>query len=177
MLALAASLMSKPMLVTFPLVLFLLDYWPLGRAGSREQGAGGWEQGAGSRERGALKEGQSASVGLLVLEKLPLLMMSAASCIVTLFAQSRGHAVVPLSQHSIDARMATVVQAYCGYLWKTAVPLNLAPIYPLSKTIHYPAATACAIALVVTTVLLLWAGRSESIWPSVGSGTWACSCR
>ena len=162
-LAFAASLMSKAMLVTLPLVLLLLDYWPLGRAGSREQGAGSREQGVSRRNPlGAAPPPALSSLlpapRSLLLEKLPLMLMSATVCIVTLFAQLRGHAVVPLGQHSLPARFATVVHAYCGYLVKTAVPVRLAPIYPLQKTIHYPAVTACAIALMIVTALV-WAGR------------------
>ncbi len=153
MLWFAASLMSKPMLVTLPLVLLLLDYWPLGRLGawSGEQGAGSGEQGAGSREQ----------ISRLVVEKLPLMLMSAASCVVTMIAQSRGYALAPLAHHSLGARLATIVQAYCGYLWKMAVPLNLAPIYPLPKAINYPAAIACGIALLVMSFLLIRAGRTR----------------
>ncbi len=79
----------------------------------------------------------------------------------TVIAQSRGHAVASLARHSLDRRVATVVQAYCGYLWKMAVPVNLAPIYPLSKTVNYPVMIACAAALLIVTFLLLWAGRAR----------------
>ena len=78
-----------------------------------------------------------------------------------MIAQSRGHAVLPLAHHSFNARAATVVQAYCGYLGKMAVPVNLAPIYPLPKTTNYTAAIACAIGLVVITTLLVLAGRTR----------------
>ncbi len=147
MLWFAASLMSKPMLVTLPFVLLFLDYWPLGRVGGR------------SVERGA--ESLAASLRPRVVEKLPLLLMSAASCVVTMIAQSRGYAVTPLAQRSLGARLATVAQAYCGYLEKMAVPVNLAPIYPLPKTVNYPAAMACGTALLVVTVLLIRAGRGR----------------
>ena len=66
-----------------------------------------------------------------------------------MIAQSGRYAVVSLARHSVAARLATIVQAYCGYLWKMAVPINLAPIYPLPKTISYPATIACGIALLV----------------------------
>ena len=59
------------------------------------------------------------------------------------------------------SRAATVVQAYCGYLGKMAVPVNLAPIYPLPKTTNYTAAMACAVGLVVITTLLVLAGRTR----------------
>ncbi len=87
--------------------------------------------------------------------------MSAASCVVTVIAQSRGYAVVPLARHPVAARLATIVQAYCGYLAKMAVPVGLAPIYPLPKSVNYFGAIACGIALLVVTVLLTLAGRTR----------------
>ena len=134
----AASLMSKSMLVTLPFLLLLLDWWPLGRF----------------KRSPALPR---VSLAVLLLEKLPLALMSAASCGMTLYAQSQGHAVVPLGRLSIADRLATIVLAYCGYLMKLFVPTGLAPIYPLPKMPSYTAAIACAILLVAITILLLWA--------------------
>ena len=186
----AASLMSKPMLVTLPFLLLLLDYWPL----EKERGAGSGT----TRSRhtpcavrpaapaAVLLQKPEASGGrhrdcacyLCVIEKLPLLLMSAASCIVTVIAQSRGYAVAPLAHHPLGARLATVVQAYCGYLWKMAVPMNLAPIYPLPKTVNYLSRdrlrdrTRRRYAAV-----FFWPAGPAGIWSSAGSGTWGCSCR
>ncbi len=145
MLAYAASLMSKPMLVTLPILLLLLDYWPLERMG-REQGLRKTEK--------AVRVVPSAR---LILEKLPLLALTIISCCVTMFAQSQ--AMVPLRRHSIEARAATIAEAYCGYLEKTFVPRNLAPIYPLSNASNYPVAIACGLALATVTVALIIAGR------------------
>ena len=193
MLWFAASLMSKPMLVTLPFLLLLLDYWPLGRwqggggapgvpacgSGVGEPGAGGGEEGQSSRRApravgpavpaarffseagGFWRTAKGLCLLPCVVEKVPLVLMSAASCFVTVIAQSRGYAVVPLARHSLAARLATVVQAYCGYLWKMAVPVNLAPIYPLPKSVNYATAIACGIALVVLTILLIWTGRAR----------------
>ena len=71
----ALGLMAKPMLVTLPLVLLLLDYWPLGRFAAAETGPPGLRGPAVRR------------LGWLLLEKLPLLALAAASCVVTLLAQ------------------------------------------------------------------------------------------
>ena len=130
MLWFAASLMSKPMWVTLPFLLLLLDYWPLGRI----QGAGSRGQGAGSREQGAKRTSIAVAAGRLAIEKLPLLLLSGASCVVTMIAQYYGQRRGVAGRHTPGARLATVVEAYCGYLWKMAVPLNLAPIYPISKS-------------------------------------------
>jgi protein O-mannosyl-transferase len=152
----AASLMSKPMWVTFPFLLLLLDFWPLGRVRRRLHIAptNRTEDPAGT-----------CDLRTLVLEKLPLVLLSAASCVVTMLAQSGGKAVVSLQRLSIADRLAVVAEGYCSYLWKMAVPLNLAPIYPLPKSINYYAASACGALLTLATVLVIWAGRKRKYLP------------
>ena len=95
------GLMSKPMLVTGPFVLLLLDYWPLRRI----QGTG---------VRGGLR---------LVWEKAPFLALSAASCVVTFWAQ-RQTAVVPVGLYPVGARLANAVVSYGRYLADTVWPAN-----------------------------------------------------
>ncbi len=153
----AASLMSKSMLVTLPCLLLLLDWWPLGRvsvAGSETVSLSPRLPFSPSR----------ASLPVLLLEKLPLALMAAASCVMTVVAQSSGHAVVSLAQHPMHARLANAALAYCGYLQEMVFPAGLAPIYPMPKTLNYTAAIACAIMLAAVTFLALWAGA-----PACGS--------
>jgi tetratricopeptide (TPR) repeat protein len=103
----ALGLMSKPILVTTPFLLLLLDYWPLGRLRS------------------------SGELPLLLKEKIPFLALSAASSLATLLAQ-RGAmqttAYLPLSLRLGNALIATMV-----YLGKMLYPARLAVLYPLSK--------------------------------------------
>jgi protein O-mannosyl-transferase len=99
------GLMSKPMLVTLPLVLLLLDYWPLGRL------TGGWWH---SR---------------VLLEKMPLAGLSVASCAVTILAQQHGKATTVLAL-GLPWRSANAVVAYVEYLRLTCVPRGLAVFYP-----------------------------------------------
>jgi len=106
-LAFALGLASKPMLVTLPFVLLLLDYWPLRR----------WPE-PGSR---------TAPLGRLVVEKLPLLVLTVASCVVTIRAQS--HAIVPLQTFPFHLRVPNVVRAYGDYLVKMAWPVDLVLFY------------------------------------------------
>ncbi len=96
----ALGLMCKPMLVTLPLVLLLLDYWPL----QREE-----------------------SAGRLVLEKLPLLALSAASCVVTLLAQSK--AIQSTESFSLLARSGNALAACMVYLGQMVCPAGLAVFY------------------------------------------------
>jgi protein O-mannosyl-transferase len=100
------ALMSKPMAVTLPCVLLLLDFWPLGR----------WQLGR--------------PWGKLVAEKLPLVALVIASAIVTVLAQSRAGAVRAGTKYSFVNRLANVPVAYAGYVSNTAVPTKLAVFYP-----------------------------------------------
>jgi protein O-mannosyl-transferase len=99
----ALGLMAKPMLVTLPFVLLLLDYWPLGRM------AMGWR---------------------LVVEKLPLLALSAASCVATSLAQS--DAMVQFGAVPLSARLGNALVSYAAYLGQLFRPVGLAAFYPHS---------------------------------------------
>jgi protein O-mannosyl-transferase len=102
--ALALGLTAKPMLVTAPFVLLLLDAWPLGRTKTET-----WRR--------------------LALEKAPLLALSIASCLVTLWAQ-RAHAVRSLQEFPFGVRIENAIVAYAAYLVKTVWPADLAVLYP-----------------------------------------------
>jgi tetratricopeptide (TPR) repeat protein len=117
--AFALSLLAKPMLVTLPFVLLLLDYWPLRRFPAEA------DQPPGPDETPP----RPVPLPRLLLEKVPLLVLSVASCAVTLWAQS-GHAVVSLERVPLGARLANAVLAYAGYLRKTVWPVDLAVFYP-----------------------------------------------
>jgi tetratricopeptide (TPR) repeat protein len=108
--SLALGLMAKPAVVTLPFALLLLDVWPLGRL---RLTADGWRD-----------------VPRLVLEKLPLLALSAASSVVTVVAQSRGGAVASATAIPFADRAANAVLAYVAYLGKTVWPADLALLYP-----------------------------------------------
>lgn len=112
-LAFALGLMAKPMLVTLPFVLLLLDYWPLGRWSRALHLAGGAGYHAAAR---------------LILEKVPLLLLSAASSVMTMFAQKR--IVKSADQFTVPARLSNAVLAYFVYIRKMVWPANLTIFYP-----------------------------------------------
>jgi tetratricopeptide (TPR) repeat protein len=116
----ALGLMSKPMLVTLPFVLLLLDYWPLRRF-----------------ELPTLTSQPSIPPRLL-WEKSPFLLLTIASCIVTFFAQYKGEAVAPMDMIPIRSRIANALIAYASYLLKMIWPQNLAVFYP--HPVDWPAA-------------------------------------
>ena len=109
----ALGLMSKPMLVTLPFVLLLLDYWPLKRFSNDESVHG-------------LK---NFSVPVqLVLEKIPLLMLSLAACIVTVLVQ--GHKIQAFNPLPFSMRAGNALVSCITYLWQMFYPANLAVLYP-----------------------------------------------
>ncbi len=118
----ALGLMAKPMLVTLPFVLLLLDYWPLQRM-----------------ELGHSQDTnpQSKSFLLLVVEKVPLILISAASSVVTVIAQRSGGAMASASAVPLWARISNAIFAYADYLVKMFWPQNLAVFYP-RPTHGYP---------------------------------------
>lgn len=119
------GLLSKPMLVTLPFVLLLLDYWPLARLHIRETGDP-------ARSFGALPESTRSGLPFrrLLLEKVPFFLLSVASSIVTFMAQSQGGAVQSLETFSLKVRVLNALVSYVVYLLKAFCPLNLAIIYP-----------------------------------------------
>jgi Tfp pilus assembly protein PilF len=119
----ALGLMSKPMLVTLPFLLLVLDIWPLNR----------WE-GSPAREC-ATPPLERLSLGRLFLEKLPLVALSAASSVVTVIVQQKGAAVHSLELTPLSFRIANALVAYLRYLGKTLWPGDLSILYPLPKEI------------------------------------------
>lgn len=127
-LALALGLASKPMLVTVPCLLLVLDWWPLQRASAR-----GW-----------------ATWRALVIEKLPLAALSAAAIATTLWAQGRTGAIHALDERSMAARLAAAIDAYGMYLWQTVWPWDLAVIYPLVPPPAWRVALFALLLLAIT---------------------------
>ena len=152
----AASLLAKPMWVTLPFLLLLLDVWPLQR----------W---AGSAVPLDPEPPASPRLGLgrLVAEKLPLLALSIASSAMTVLAQSKGGALVSLGL-GLDSRAGNAAVAYLRYLAKTIWPSTLAVYYPLPAA-GIPAWQAVAAALVVSlaSVIAILAAR-RAPWLAVG---------
>ena len=121
-LAFACGLMSKPQVITLPFVLLLWDYWPLGRL----------EFGASKpidREAGGGRV-PIRSLAWLVIEKLPLLALSAASAFITLHAQKAGGAVRSAIEYPVIVRLDNAVCAYLDYVGRLFWPVHLAAMYP-----------------------------------------------
>lgn len=130
-LALTLGLAAKPMLVTLPCVLLLLDFWPLGRRG----------------------------LGRLIREKIPLFALSAASCLVTLHYQKTSMA--PLDVLPWDLRLANAAVSYATYLGKAFLPRNLAVLYPFPMEIPAWKTAGAVLLLAAVTALAVWRARKS----------------
>ncbi len=111
----ALALMSKPMMVTLPFILMLLDYWPLKR----------WQKSLSAPTKNRLK-----LEGRLVWEKVPFILLTIVSSILTFWAQEKGGAVASEEILPFATRMANAIISCINYLGKTFCPINLAVYYP-----------------------------------------------
>ena len=143
-LLLALGLMSKPMLVTLPIVLLLLDFWPLRRA--------------------QLEAGQLKRWLLLVREKIPLFALSAASSIVTLIVQSRGGAVTDFEATPLANRAANALVSCVAYIFQMLWPADLTAYYPY-KPLSWWLAGGSLIALATATFFAVRFARKHPYFP------------
>ena len=145
----AAALMAKPMVITLPFVLLLLDYWPLGRTPLSKI-----ETGESHRD-GSLQLPWSR----LVVEKIPLFALSAASAWITLKAQHG--AVRSFAEFPFGVRVENAIVAYALYLWKMVWPANLAALYPHPPGLLplWQVALAAAALVGITVLVLVFRGK------------------
>jgi len=144
----AAGLLAKPMLVTVPCVLQLLDFWPLGRL----------------RSLGANSTDRAKTLSRLALEKVPLFLLSAASAVVTFVAQKQGGAV---SAIPFTLRAANAVVSVPRYLAKIFWPANLCALYPHPGR-WAGAAIVASAALSIALSVVAWRWRNRRPWVLVG---------
>jgi tetratricopeptide (TPR) repeat protein len=129
----ALGLMAKPMLVTLPFVLLLLDVWPLGRIG------------AGLPGRAWLP---------LVCEKVPLFVLALAASIIAFITQRSGGAVAALDAFPLADRIANALAAFVTYPARMVWPIRLVPFYPHPQTIRFWPAVGGLFVLVVVSALV-----------------------
>ena len=137
----AVGLLAKPMLVTFPLLLLVLDGWPLGRFKTRA-----WS-------------------GLLI-EKIPFLMLSLAMGLATVLFASRAEVWISTDQVSPVQRLVNALVFVGVYLWKLVAPLNLAVFYPYTESSPVLPAVAALVVIVVSVVA--WRRRVREPWMLAG---------
>ncbi len=143
------GLLAKPMLVTLPCVLLLLDWWPLGRLSG--EAASSW----------------SRRAWVLVREKLPLFAIAAASSVATVVAQRSGGLITSLEAIPIGLRVETAIVSYAAYLTKMVWPARLYMYYPHAISIPgWQLATGAALMIGVTAIVIL--ARRQRPYLAVG---------
>jgi tetratricopeptide (TPR) repeat protein len=148
------GLMAKPMVVTLPFVLLLLDYWPLKRIQfntlNKDTAISAWR----------------STAGFLILEKTPLFILTLASCFITFFAQEK-RILASSAIHPFSVRVGNAFVSYLEYIQKMIWPDNLAVLYPHPGTIsgwHFIA----ALILLISTSFLAIRYLKKFPWLGVG---------
>lgn len=150
---LAVGLMAKPMLVTLPFVLLLMDFWPLNRFGA-------FSAGTRSPVHGSLRTPAFRSTALgLFKEKIPLIAIVIISSIVTFLVQREGGAVARVDEFTIGDRFQNALMGYVRYLGKLVWPEGLAVFYPYNTEWAVNQLAGAAIILAGVTLLAIFSWR------------------
>jgi Flp pilus assembly protein TadD len=149
----ALCLMSKPMGVTLPLVLLLLDAWPLGRLRCERPVPGG-EWGPALRR--------------VLWEKVPLIALTALAGFLTWVAQSKGGAIASVERVPLGARAANAVLSYWAYLGKMLWPSSLSVFYPRREVALADGAVLLGAAALVAVTAVAWRLRARAPYCLVG---------
>jgi protein O-mannosyl-transferase len=144
----AFAVASKPMVITLPFVLLLMDYWPLQRVLRRTNPP-------------TMFSVHQQSWSSLWWEKVPLFGICAGSALLTLYAQASGGSIKSVTEFPFGMRLRTAVWAYGEYLWKILWPVNLAPHYPHPGNTLAPWRVVLAL-VIVTLITVLAVKRSHS---------------
>ena len=162
---LGLGLMAKPMLVTVPFVLLLLDFWPLGRVawpGDAPSAATNAAAGPSRRKTSRARRGGARDAGVrttplatLLWEKVPLLVLTAVCSAVAYTMQSRSGAVVPGDALPFSLRVSNALVAYVRYLLMALWPADLAVLYPYDTSLPLWQPLGAALCLVGLTALVL----------------------
>ncbi len=151
-LLLALGLLAKPMLVTLPAVLLLLDYWPLNRLR-------GWDT--------SWKDSLTR-YAWLALEKVPLFLLVGVSSVITFYVQRDQGAVEAVEKFPLSGRLANAVVTYVVYLGKMLWPQDLAVPYPLRSVAWTGAQVFMAASFLLVLSLAVWHFRRRYPWLIVG---------
>jgi tetratricopeptide (TPR) repeat protein len=137
--------MSKPMAVTLPVVLIILDFYPLGRL--------------------RLKSAFTSQRKVLI-EKTPFLILSLASSIITVIAQKTGGAITSFDVHPLWVRILVSIRALGFYLFKMLWPMGLSPIYPYPSKISFftPEYAGAVLLLICITAFCIWSWKRHKVF-------------
>jgi tetratricopeptide (TPR) repeat protein len=147
--AFSLGLLAKPMLVTLPATLLLLDYWPLGRFSFSPASRWTWDP--------------SATTWQLIREKLPLVLLSVGAAAMTIWAQKKDNSLRTFEQLPLVERLGNALLGVTTYLRQLFWPSGLAPFYPLSPWRLTDLVLPAALVLSVTMLALLGARRQPAL--------------
>jgi tetratricopeptide (TPR) repeat protein len=144
-------IMTKPVVVTLPLALLLLDYWPLER----------FKWGPSIKPLNPnVQTPRKISAKLLIAEKIPLLLLSVVLAVATLISQQSGNVVASLEIAPLQLRIANIFLSYIKYIGKALWPSGLAVIYPyFNLNLTDASVIICALLFVLATVFCIYIGR------------------
>jgi len=142
------ALMSKPMAVSLPAILIILEWYPLKKIVSLR------------------------TFMISFVEKLPFIALSLASAALTILAQKTVNAILPIEALPLSTRLLVATKSLVTYLWKMVIPLNLVPLYPYPKNVSLLSTEYLLPILMVVFVTALFAAVSgrQKLWLSV----WSC---
>ncbi len=134
----ACGLMSKPMVVTLPFVLLLIDFWPLNRF-----------------------KNSARTAAFLIVEKIPFFVLAVASSVVTYRNQASNSTVWSSAELSLSSRVANALWSYVRYISKTFWPADLSIFYPYPQ--HWPVGPVivAALLLAVWSGLIIWSAKRK----------------
>jgi Flp pilus assembly protein TadD len=157
--AFALGLMAKPMLVTLPCLLLLLDYWPLNRFELPQPLKISGPQSPNSTPA----PHRHSTLYQIIIEKIPFFLLSAVSGVVTFLTQQAGGIIVDIKSIPLQDRVGNVFFSYAAYMGKMLWPKNLAVFYPFNavRSIPFSQLLLYALLLVAVTYLVLRFGRTR----------------
>jgi len=145
------GLMSKPMLVTLPFILLMLDFWPLGRFCHIHESR---------NEVTGQQTNERLNIFRLLWEKVPFFALAVVSSIVTLIVQERGGAMKLLNPYSLQTRIINAFVAYIEYIVNMIWPVELAVLYPHpGNSLPLWKGVVAGLALVLITILVIRKAR------------------
>ncbi len=167
----ALGLLVKPMLVTLPALLLLLDYWPLLRFATKGRPLErirepDFAQGATPGRQRAKGASQKVSAVRLIVEKIPFIVLSIVSSVITFLAQLGSSSVASINTLPLKARIANVFLSYARYAGKLFWPQNLAVFYPFGAgRFAFWQVGMCVLLLLVISIFVIRFGRNRKYLP------------
>ncbi|MDY7000516.1 MAG: tetratricopeptide repeat protein [Thermodesulfobacteriota bacterium] len=155
--SLALGLLAKPMLVTVPFLLLLLDYWPLGRTRfSRPGGAEAW-----SAKDTLSRETPQFPASRLILEKIPLFALCLSSAAMTYLSQPVTGTSGSVGAVPMGLRLSNALVSFAAYVWKAVWPTDLAVFYPFPESVPAWKTLAAGAFVAGLTGFCVWAARKR----------------